>query len=168
MHGERHAGQPTVVSYVRGICYHGLCPMQEDLYKAAGISELVQAAASGYHATVFAYGQTGSGKTHTMEGFKYVSPGFTPVASSSKAAPHADFDATPPTQLGIVPRAVTALFDILRKSASTRRATVRVSCVQLYKEQAYDLLNPTPLALGTRPPKPGAYSNSQGCATVHA
>jgi hypothetical protein len=36
-----------------------ICTLQEDVYHAAGIDELVAAAAAGYHATVFAYGQVG-------------------------------------------------------------------------------------------------------------
>jgi hypothetical protein len=36
-----------------------ICRLQEDIYHAAGIDELVAAAAAGYHATVFAYGQVG-------------------------------------------------------------------------------------------------------------
>eukprot|EP00277_Geminigera_cryophila_P000953 CAMPEP_0179413612 /NCGR_PEP_ID=MMETSP0799-20121207/5196_1 /TAXON_ID=46947 /ORGANISM="Geminigera cryophila, Strain CCMP2564" /LENGTH=98 /DNA_ID=CAMNT_0021186105 /DNA_START=123 /DNA_END=415 /DNA_ORIENTATION=+ len=38
---------------------------QEDIYKES-VRPLVEAALSGYNATVFAYGQTGSGKTYTM------------------------------------------------------------------------------------------------------
>eukprot|EP00955_Chlamydomonas_euryale_P018924 201872-Chlamydomonas_euryale.AAC.2 len=33
--------------------------MREDVYQSAGVQDLVEAAAGGYHATVFAYGQTG-------------------------------------------------------------------------------------------------------------
>lgn len=93
-----------------------------------------------------------------MEGFKYISQGLSPTASLKSPAPHADFDNTPAAQLGIVPRATRALFDALA-ACKGRRATVRASFVQLYKEQAYDLLNPTPLALmngPARPTKPGA------------
>jgi hypothetical protein len=84
--------------------------------------------------------QTGSGKTYTMEGFKYVGGAHAPsvrVSSSTGPQPHADFDATPEAELGIVPRAVSALFAALRRDASTgsKRTTVRVSFVQLYKEQ---------------------------------
>ena len=49
----------------------------------------VDAVRQGYNATVFAYGQTGTGKTHTMQGT----------------------DADP----GVAPRAVTQLFDSLRR-----------------------------------------------------
>lgn len=79
---------------------------------------------AGYHATVFAYGQTGSGKTYTMEGFRYSAP------TAKGKAPAADFENTPPQQLGITPRAVHALFAAL--SANTeRRFSVRCSYVQV-------------------------------------
>lgn len=79
---------------------------------------------AGYHATVFAYGQTGSGKTYTMEGFRYSAP------TAKGKAPAADFEHTPPQQLGITPRAVHALFAAL--SANTeRRFSVRCSYVQV-------------------------------------
>jgi hypothetical protein len=42
---------------------------------------------------------------------------------------------TPPEQLGIVPRVAEALFKVLQEAGSGRRATVRCSFVQLYKEQ---------------------------------
>jgi hypothetical protein len=164
--------------------------MQEDVYRMAGVQQIVDAAAQGYHSTIFAYGQTGSGKTFTMEGYKYVaSPagaGSNPSAGRGKGAPVADFENTPEHQLGLIPKAVQALFAALKKD-STRRSTVRqgkrmhasrggaanlrrnsrprgpgprsmermnyvfdlpppptrCSYVQIYKEQAYDLLNPT-------------------------
>ncbi|KAF5841819.1 P-loop containing nucleoside triphosphate hydrolase protein [Dunaliella salina] len=128
---------------------------QEQLYKQAGIHDLVVKAAQGFHATVFAYGQTGSGKTYTMEGFNYVSCGVPPAGSLPQAGnqsfsmkaqppPFADFKGTPPEQLGVVPRVAEALFKELQQASTGRRATVRCSFVQLYKEQAYDLLNPSP------------------------
>ncbi|KAG1655965.1 hypothetical protein FOA52_009392 [Chlamydomonas sp. UWO 241] len=126
---------------------------QEDVYATARVQELVDAAASGYHATVFAYGQTGSGKTFTMEGFRY-SGGAPPEKQGQganrkggAAAPAADFEGTPPEQLGVTPRAVHELFEALAKDPE-RRASVRCSYVQIYKEQAYDLLNPTSSMMG--------------------
>jgi hypothetical protein len=132
------------------------------------MQELVSAAVAGYHATVLAYGHTGSGKTHTMEGFKYRTGGGHHTGSEQRTAqtaqseaaaqpshctspsapPWADFHGTPEQQLGLVPRAVTALFAALKHSSSSSSSTaprvyrVHVSFVQLYKETAYDLLNP--------------------------
>lgn len=59
----------------RAFQFHGcLSPQskQSDVLKICGITQLLDAALSGYHATVFAYGQTGSGKTYTMSGHEDV------------------------------------------------------------------------------------------------
>lgn len=118
---------------------------QTDIYETAGIQGLVEAASQGFHSTILAYGQTGSGKTYTMEGFRYVPRAHGP--------PVADFDGTPTERLGVVPRAVHALFDSL-KSNPERRSLIKCSFVQIYKEQAYDLLNPATIAAATQGPKP--------------
>ena len=55
----------------RQFTFHGcLAPSsrQSDVLKICGITQLLDAAMRGYHATIFAYGQTGSGKTYTMSG----------------------------------------------------------------------------------------------------
>lgn len=55
----------------RRFAFHGcLAPdsSQSDVLHACGITQLLDAALSGFHATIFAYGQTGSGKTFTMSG----------------------------------------------------------------------------------------------------
>lgn len=55
----------------RNFTFHGcLAPnsKQSDVLKICGITQLLNAAMAGYHATIFAYGQTGSGKTYTMSG----------------------------------------------------------------------------------------------------
>ena len=46
---------------------------------------------------------------------------------------------TPTEQLGIVPRAVMALFD---RVAKLEGCTIRLSFLQIYNEKIYDLLNP--------------------------
>ena len=61
---------------------------QERVYNAT-VRPSVDAVRQGFNATVFAYGQTGTGKTHTMQGT----------------------DADP----GVAPRAVSQLFDSLRR-----------------------------------------------------
>ncbi|KAJ9522033.1 hypothetical protein QJQ45_005071 [Haematococcus lacustris] len=63
--------------------------------------------------------------------------------------PHSDFDGTPEQQLGLVPRAVACLFDAITARSRGWSSRVTVSFVQLYREQAYDLLNPGSL-LGSR------------------
>jgi len=114
---------------------------QADAYEAAGVGGLVAAALGGCHATVFAYGQTGSGKTHTMEGYQY--------RLDARGAPAPDFG-TDPGALGIVPRAVRELFERAR-ARHGERCLIECSHVQIYMEQAYDLLDPR-----TLPPERGA------------
>ena len=77
----------------------------------------------GYNCTVFAYGQTGTGKTHTMEG---------------KTGTGVPIDKDP--QAGIIPRALNSLFDNLHKSDATEWS-VRVSFLELYNEEIFDLLS---------------------------
>ncbi|KAK7462307.1 hypothetical protein VKT23_007908 [Stygiomarasmius scandens] len=68
---------------------------------------------NGVTVTIFAYGVTSSGKTHTMQG--------------TKAEP------------GVIPRAVRALF--ARKAEySQYQVTLSVSYMEIYKDEAYDLL----------------------------
>ena len=78
----------------------------------------VLGALDGLNGTVFAYGQTGSGKTFTITGGteRYV-------------------------DRGIVPRAVTKLFsEIARRANDGATYEVTVSYVEVYNDQAYDLL----------------------------
>ena len=130
---------------------------QTDAYEAAGVSGLIKAALGGCHATVFAYGQTGSGKTHTMEGYQY--------RLDARGAPAPDFG-TDPEALGIVPRAVGELFEAAHVLHGDR-CTVECSHVQIYMEQAYDLLEPKTLpqergARGRGPPPVSAAQRATG------
>jgi kinesin family protein 11 len=79
----------------------------------------------GYNCTVFAYGQTGTGKTFTMEG---------------DPASNLPIDKDPNS--GIIPRALNALFDGLRTGDATEWS-VRVSFLELYNEEIFDLLSGT-------------------------
>ncbi|KAK3265888.1 hypothetical protein CYMTET_25459 [Cymbomonas tetramitiformis] len=115
---------------------------QEEMHSAVGVQEVVQQTLSGYHATVFAYGQTGSGKTFTMEGFDY------DVDEKKRlhgSAPTAKVNPSSDKTLGIVPTAITLLFDEaarMREESPGREFSIKVSFVQIYKEQVYDLLSP--------------------------
>lgn len=72
-----------------------------------------------------------------MEGFNYKRQG-------SMGKPQAELDAVSVEQLGIIPRVVNHLFQATRReSANSCRCTIRCSHIQVYNEQAYDLLNPT-------------------------
>lgn len=82
---------------------------------------------SGYNCTIFAYGQTGTGKTYTMAGGSETN---VTEATSWKEEKHA----------GIIPRTLSYLFDELR--VQQIEYTVRVSYLELYNEEIFDLLSP--------------------------
>ncbi|KAL6443151.1 hypothetical protein ACFW04_002832 [Cataglyphis niger] len=97
---------------------------QVDVYNAV-VSPLLEEVLAGYNCTVFAYGQTGTGKTFTMEGV------------SNDPTLHWQSDTT----AGIIPRALSHLFDELRM-LEVQEYTVRVSFLELYNEELFDLLSP--------------------------
>ncbi|CAL1688462.1 unnamed protein product [Lasius platythorax] len=97
---------------------------QVDVYNAV-VSPLLEEVLAGYNCTVFAYGQTGTGKTFTMEGV------------SNDPTLHWQSD----TMAGIIPRALSHLFDELRL-LEAQEYTVRVSFLELYNEELFDLLSP--------------------------
>ncbi|XP_012689681.1 kinesin-like protein KIF11 [Clupea harengus] len=81
----------------------------------------------GYNCTVFAYGQTGTGKTFTMEGERSTDEQYTweedPLA-------------------GIIPRTLHQIFDKL--SDNNTEFSVKVSLLEIYNEELFDLLSPSP------------------------
>lgn len=79
----------------------------------------------GYNCTVFAYGQTGTGKTHTMEG----------VRSEQAFQSYAEDPGA-----GIIPRTLHHLFEKLNEGDS--EYSVRVSFLEIYNEELFDLLSP--------------------------
>lgn len=87
------------------------------------VSPLIEQVLQGFNCTVFAYGQTGTGKTYTMEGEK------SGEDLSWEDDPHS----------GIIPRAISQLFDALKGNDS--EFTMRVSFLELYNEDTYDLLS---------------------------
>uniref|UniRef100_A0A673Y8H1 Kinesin family member 27 n=1 Tax=Salmo trutta TaxID=8032 RepID=A0A673Y8H1_SALTR len=95
---------------------------QDQFYESC-VKPLVASLVDGYNATVFAYGQTGSGKTYTLGGGH--------VASLVEE------------ESGIIGQAAADLFVLLgeRRAADVRSAAdVRVSYVELYREELRDLL----------------------------
>ncbi|XP_063366354.1 kinesin-like protein Klp61F [Cydia amplana] len=88
------------------------------------VSPLIKEVLCGYNCTVFAYGQTGTGKTHTMVG-------------ESTNDENINWQNDP--LAGIIPRALSQLFDELR--ISNTEYTVRVSYLELYNEELFDLLS---------------------------
>ncbi|XP_046741303.1 kinesin-like protein Klp61F [Diprion similis] len=97
---------------------------QVDVYQAV-VSPLLDEVLAGYNCTVFAYGQTGTGKTFTMEGV------------SNDPSLHWTTDSS----AGIIPRSLSHLFDELRM-LEAQEYTVRVSFLELYNEELFDLLSP--------------------------
>jgi len=95
---------------------------QTDVYKTV-VRPLIDQVLLGFNCTVFAYGQTGTGKTYTMEGDR----------SNEDLSWEEDPDS------GIIPRAISQLFDTLKDHDN--EFTVRVSFLELYNEDTYDLLS---------------------------
>nr|CCA26830.1 kinesinlike protein putative [Albugo laibachii Nc14] len=73
----------------------------------------------GYNATILAYGQTSSGKTFTMQGGE---------------TNQRELD-------GIVPRAAAELFQRIHNGDAHVECDVKVSCIEIYMEQVFDLLD---------------------------
>jgi kinesin family member 4 len=110
---------------------------QIEVYENA-VQPLLTSLFNGYNATVLAYGQTGSGKTYTM-GSSY----------SSLVAANASLNSNELDEVGVIPRVLRDLFQrIDEKQASTDiKFTVRVSYVEVYKEEIKDLLNTKPSSM---------------------
>ena len=100
---------------------------------------MVSGVIEGFNATVLAYGQTGAGKTFTMTG-------------STQSYEHR----------GLVPRAVAHVFQEAEKRHDASVA-VRISYLELYNEQMYDLL-----AFNTDAPDLQICETKGGATRVHA
>ncbi|XP_042507480.1 kinesin-like protein KIN-4C isoform X2 [Macadamia integrifolia] len=98
------------------------------------VTPLVDAFCHGYNATVLAYGQTGSGKTYTM-GTNY----------SGEA-----------NSAGIIPRVMETIFSRVQAMKETTEFLIRVSFIEIFKEEVFDLLDPSSLS----------YSKGEGVSLV--
>ncbi|XP_072095438.1 kinesin-like protein KIF11 [Mobula birostris] len=98
---------------------------QIDVYKSV-VYPILDEVIMGYNCTIFAYGQTGTGKTFTMEGERSQSEQFTweedPLA-------------------GIIPRTLHQIFE--RLAAQGAEFSVKVSLLEIYNEELFDLLSPS-------------------------
>ncbi|KAK9762981.1 hypothetical protein K7432_010746 [Basidiobolus ranarum] len=90
---------------------------QNDIYSQS-VLQLMDKFTQGFNATILAYGQTSSGKTFTM---------------GTGSRKHIPLEAQ-----GIIPRAVSTLFDLLKNSPGNFQ--VRVSYLEIYNEELIDLL----------------------------
>lgn len=92
---------------------------QQEFFRECGIIHLLNSTLQGYRSCAFAYGQTGAGKTHTIIG-------------TSSALNCYDDDC------GILGRSLVYLYE--RLDGMNVDYTVKISCLELYQEQIYDLL----------------------------
>ncbi|PRQ21211.1 putative plus-end-directed kinesin ATPase [Rosa chinensis] len=98
------------------------------------VAPLVDALFHGYNATVLAYGQTGSGKTYTM-GTNYSGEGSTG---------------------GIIPKVMETIFKRVETTKDNTEFLIRVSFIEIFKEEVFDLLDPNSSTL----------SKNEGAATT--
>eukprot|EP01084_Bolivina_argentea_P155912 271685_1 len=89
---------------------------QIDLYNKCA-SPIIDSVLKGYNGTLFAYGQTGTGKTFTMEG-----------------------NVKDEINAGIIPRTFKQIMDYVNNSAENIEFLVRISFLEIYQEEVYDLL----------------------------
>ncbi|MBA0837110.1 hypothetical protein Goarm_009290 [Gossypium armourianum] len=83
------------------------------------VAPLVDALFHGYNATVLAYGQTGSGKTYTM-GTNYTGEG---------------------SNGGIIPKVMETMFKRVEATKHSTEILIRVSFIEIFKEEVFDLLD---------------------------
>ena len=107
---------------------------QEQVYQDL-VEHRVDSVIQGYNATVFAYGQTGSGKTFSMGTNNSVST----IEDDSR---------------GVCLRALRQIFDALKQDSTVQ---VKISFLEIFREQAFDLLQPKRVALSVRELKPGCF-----------
>uniref|UniRef100_A0A3P9P7M5 Kinesin-like protein n=1 Tax=Poecilia reticulata TaxID=8081 RepID=A0A3P9P7M5_POERE len=97
----------------------GPAAKQIDVYRSV-VCPILDEVIMGYNCTVFAYGQTGTGKTFTMEG---------------------DLTFDPDPLAGIIPRTLHQIFEKLSENGT--EFSVKVSLLEIYNEELFDLLSPT-------------------------
>ncbi|CAH2322374.1 kinesin KIF11 [Pelobates cultripes] len=99
---------------------------QIEVYRSV-VCPILDEVIMGYNCTIFAYGQTGTGKTFTMEGERSADEEFTweqdPLA-------------------GIIPRTLHQIFEKLSENGT--EFSVKVSLLEIYNEELFDLLSPSP------------------------
>ncbi|XP_053168654.1 kinesin-like protein KIF11 isoform X2 [Hemicordylus capensis] len=98
---------------------------QIDVYRSV-VCPILDEVLLGYNCTVFAYGQTGTGKTFTMEG---------------ERSPNDEYTWEEDPLAGIIPRTLHQIFEKLAESGT--EFSVKVSLLEIYNEELFDLLNPS-------------------------
>lgn len=130
-------------------CCMGPSTTQEQVLERCGATQLMDAVLYGYHATIMTYGQTSAGKTYTMFGHEDT------FASAGYAGCEHD---------GIAIRCVRHLF-AQTTSNTDQQVIVSASCLEVYKEGIYDLLNITHKQLPLKWDPEGGFS-VQGLTSV--
>ena len=100
---------------------------QETFFQECGLRDLLDSAIGGYRACAFAFGQTGAGKTYCIVG-----PGSAPRLGEPSD--------------GILGRSLDYLFAKL--NSLSVKYTLRLSCLEIYHEQVYDLFSEAPTYAG--------------------
>lgn len=103
---------------------YGTKSKQIDVYRSM-VAPVIDEVLQGYNCTIFAYGQTGTGKTFTMEG---------------ERSPNDQYSWQNDPQAGIIPRAMHQLFEQLETMEECAEFSVRVSFLEIYNEELFDLL----------------------------
>uniref|UniRef100_A0AAY4ER87 Kinesin motor domain-containing protein n=1 Tax=Denticeps clupeoides TaxID=299321 RepID=A0AAY4ER87_9TELE len=99
---------------------------QIEVYRSV-VCPILDEVIMGYNCTVFAYGQTGTGKTFTMEG---------------ERSPNEEYTWEEDPLAGIIPRTLHQIFEKL--SGSGTEFSIKVSLLEIYNEELFDLLSPSP------------------------
>ncbi|GFP89555.1 chromosome-associated kinesin kif4 [Phtheirospermum japonicum] len=84
------------------------------------VAPLVDALFHGYNGTVLAYGQTGSGKTYTM-------------GTNYNGEEHGS---------GVIPKVMNTIFSKAETMKESAEFLIRVSFIEIFKEEVFDLLDP--------------------------
>lgn len=111
---------------------------QEQVYNSTCGDMIHSSIFKGFNATILAYGQTGSGKTYTMGTDGNSSGGSSTSSTGQKMKP-------PSQSEGVIARAVHDLFQAKASLPNgADRVKVSMSYLEIYNEQAIDLLNDDP------------------------
>ncbi|OMJ90622.1 hypothetical protein SteCoe_7021 [Stentor coeruleus] len=115
LHSSTESGEPLK------FCFDYVFPTtsKQNLVYEKSAKPIVEAVMQGFNGTVFAYGQTSSGKTYTMTG-----P-----------------DLEDPISMGVIPRMVSTVFDMISNSDPYIEYAVKVSYAEIYLEKIKDLLD---------------------------
>ncbi|XP_006831510.1 PREDICTED: kinesin-like protein KIF11 [Chrysochloris asiatica] len=103
----------------------GASTKQIDVYRSV-VCPILDEVIMGYNCTIFAYGQTGTGKTFTMEG---------------ERSPNEEYTWEEDPLAGIIPRTLHQIFEKLSDNGT--EFSVKVSLLEIYNEELFDLLNPS-------------------------